>query len=116
MRTLTNTRGSADLEPKENVLVHQMERNLNDVNRLRKNLDSYICEPQTYGEFDRIESLRMGLETYSQISRKMIRSLKEHKETAQGCIGKFQDQYAKFRALRQGVKEYMGLAKAKYIH
>ncbi|WP_282054965.1 hypothetical protein [Maribacter luteus] len=116
MRTLLNSRGSAGLEPKENTLVHRLERNLRDVNQLRKNLNSYNCEPQTYNEYTRIEALKNGLDTFKERNKQIIDSIKKQAEPLNGCIKKVKEQYSEFNALKSGVEEYMGLARSKYTH
>jgi len=62
---------------KRNALVVLLERNLKDVDLLKTKLNSYNCEPQTYGLYERIESLRSGLEALSRNDQEIITLLKE---------------------------------------
>ena len=116
MKTFPDQSSSASLEPKESTLVLLLERNLMDIDQLRNKLNSYSCEPQTYGHFERKESLRKGLETFKKNNKEVIASLKEHKESVKGYIEKVKKQYAEFNELRQGVDEYIGLTHARYVH
>ena len=116
MNALSNTGSSAEPEPKENTLVLRLERNLMDVDQLLSKMNSYNCEPQTYSHFERIESLKNGLETFKKTNKEIIDSLKEHKESVKGYVEKVKKQYAHFNELRQGVDEYMGLIQSRYAH
>jgi hypothetical protein len=116
MKAFSNTRRSTSLEPNENMLVIQLERNLMDVDQLRNKLNSYSCEPQTYSHFERIESLKNGLESFKKTNKDIINSLRGHKESVKGYMEKVKEQYANFNELRQGVEEYLGLVQSRYAH
>lgn len=102
-------------ELKNNTLVTHLERNLKDVHQLRSKLNSYSCEPQTYGLFERIESLKIGLETLIRKDQEIITALKERKKSAKEYIDSVKQQYSEFNKLQQGVEEYMGLTSNRYI-
>jgi len=107
-----------DLPPFElnkNTLVTRLERNLKDVHQLRSKLNSYSCEPQTYSLFERIESLKIGLETLSRTDQEIIAALKERKKSVKEYVEKVKQQYSEFNKLQQGVEEYMGLTNNRYI-
>lgn len=116
MRTLLNTRGSTGLEPGVNALIHRLERNLQDVGQLRNYLNSYSCEPQTYTDFKRIESLRNRLDTLAKVNRAIILSIKEDKHPTKRYYEKVQEQYSEFNVLKRGVEAYMEEARTKYVH
>ena len=100
---------------KSNSLVVRLERNLKDINQLRGKLNSYCCEPQTYSLFERIESLKIGLETLSRKDQEIITALKEQEKSAKDYVEKVKQLYSEFNKLRQGVEEYMGLTSNRYI-
>ena len=102
-------------EIKNNTLVTRLERNLKDVHQLRSKLNSYSCEPQTYSLFERIESLKIGLETLSRTDQEIIAALKEQKKSAKEYVEIVKQLYSEFNKLRQGVEEYMGLTSNRYI-
>ena len=116
MNARSHTVSSTSLEPKENMLVIQLERNLMDVDQLRNKLNAYYCEPQTYSHFERIESLKNGLESIRMTNKEIINSLKGHKESVKGYLDKVKEQYANFNELRQGVEDYLGLVQSRYAH
>ncbi|PIF01444.1 MAG: hypothetical protein CR994_02525 [Maribacter sp.] len=110
------TRGLISLEPKENVLIHRLERNLKDVGLLRNYLNSYSCEPQTYTDFKWLRSLRNKLEAFTMVNKDIILSIKDRKEPIQSFLEKVQEQYPEFNALKQGVDEYMDKTKSPTTH
>lgn len=116
MRTLSNTWGSTGLEPNANALIHRLERNLQDVGQLRNYLNSYSCEPQTYTDFKRIESLRNRLDTLSKVNRSIISSIRENQQPVHSYYKKVQEQFLEFNALKRGVEAYMEVARTKYVH
>ena len=103
-------------ELNNNTLVTRLERNLKDVHQLRSKLNSYSCEPQTYSLFERIESLKNGLENLIRTDQEIITALKERKKAAQEFVERVKQQYSEFNKLQQGVEEYMGLTRSRYIH
>ena len=105
-------------ELKNNTLVTRLERNLKDVHQLRSKLNSYSCEPQTYSLFERIESLKIGLETLIRTDQEIITALKERKKSAKEkeYVERVKQQYSEFNKLQQAVEEYMGLTRNRYIH
>ena len=103
-------------ELKSNALVTHLERNLKDVHQLRTKLNSYSCEPQTYSLFERIESLKIGLETLGRKDQEIIAALKERKKSAKEYVEKVKQHYSEFNKLQQGVEEYMGLTHYRRIH
>ncbi len=108
-----------DFTPSElnnTTLVTRLERNLKDVHQLRSKLNSYSCEPQTYSLFERIESLKNGLENLIRSDQEIITALKERKKSAKEYVERAKQQYSEFNKLQQGVEEYMGLTRSRYIH
>lgn len=108
--------GLTPFELKNNTLVTHLERNLKDVHQLRSKLNSYSCEPQTYSLFERIESLKTGLETLIRADQEIITALKERKKSAKEYVERVKQQYSEFNKLQQGVEEYLGLTSNRYIH
>ncbi|MGB5434824.1 MAG: hypothetical protein WBM98_02955 [Maribacter sp.] len=94
-------------ESDNELLVTRLKRNLKDVYQLRHKLDSYRCEPRTYLLFERIESLKKGLETLECEDLEIISELKEHEKSDKEYAEKIIHQYSEFNDLQQGVKEYI---------
>lgn len=112
MRTLQNTEGSIPLEvPKNNAWVVRLERNQKNVTQLRTKLNSYYCEPQTYSLYERIESLKKGLESLNNANKEIIASIKDHKKSAQEYVERIKQQFSEYYRLQKGVEEYMGLTR-----
>lgn len=116
MKVSQNYDDFSSSELKSNSLMIHLERNLKDVHQLRSKLNSYSCEPQTYSLFERIESLKSGLETLSRNDQEIISALKERKKSAKDFVERVKQQYSEFNKLQQGVEEYMGLTSNRYIH
>ena len=108
--------GNTNNTPKSNALVVHLERNLKDAKQLKKKLSSYHCEPQTYSLYERIESLRSGLESFSATNEDIINTLRGHKKSAKEYVEKVKQQYSEFNRLQEAVEEYMGLTRSTYIH
>lgn len=98
-------------EVEKSALVIRLERNQNDLRQLKSKLNSYICEPKTYSLFERIESLRTGLETLSTSNTQIIRSLKNRKKSVETYVDSARDQLSKFNQLQQGVEDYVASAR-----
>ena len=109
-------RDNTNNPPKPNALVVHLERNLKDANQLKKKLSSYHCEPQTYSLFERIESLRSGLESFSATNEDIINAIRAHKKSAKEYVENVKQQYSEFNRLQEAVEEYMGLTRSMYIH
>ena len=97
-------------------MVSRLERNLKDIHQLRSKLNCYSCEPQTYSLFERIESLKFGLEALIRADQEIIDALKKRKKSAKKYIERIKHQYSEFNKLKQGVEEYIGLTSSRYIH
>lgn len=105
---------SSTLVNQDNTLVLRLERNQKDVKQLRNQLNSYCCEPQTYYLFERIETLKKGLESLSNTNKEIITTIKEHKASAKEYLEGVKQQFLEFRKLQSGVEEYLGLIQNKY--
>jgi len=98
-------------EVEKSVLVMRLERNQNDLRQLRNKLNSYICEPKTHCLFERIESLRNGLEMLSSSNTQIMNSLKSHKKSVETYVNSTKEQLKKFSQLQQGVEDYIASAR-----
>jgi cell fate (sporulation/competence/biofilm development) regulator YlbF (YheA/YmcA/DUF963 family) len=94
-------------EVEKSLLVIRLERNQNDLQQLKTKLSSYICEPRTYSLFERIESLRSGLDNLSSSNQEVIRSIKTRKRSVEAYVERAKEQFQKFNQLQQGVEEYL---------
>ncbi|MFS4491821.1 hypothetical protein [Maribacter sp. 2308TA10-17] len=98
-------------EVDKSALVLRLERNQNDLQQLKRKLNSYTCEPRTYSLFERIESLRSGLENLSNSNSEIIRSLKSRKKSVEAYVDSAKEQFQKFNQLQQGIDEYVAGAR-----
>ena len=98
-------------EGDKSVLVMRLERNQNDLRQLKSKLNSYICEPRTQSLYERIESLRTGLETLSDSNRQIIGALKSRKKSLESYVERAREQLSQFQVLQQGVEEYVANAR-----
>src|SRR5680860_229726 len=94
-------------ETERNALVLRLERNQEDVDRLRDRLSSYRYEPKTHGLFELRESLRNGLEDLTRTNTETIASLREKKRLADSYVEKAKRQLAKFILLHGSMEEYV---------
>jgi len=92
--------------------THNMQVRLERVNKdlevLRKKLNSYVCEPKTYGLFERMEQLQLRLEEVRNANDKIISGLRSGGKTFEKEVTK---QLHNFRALEQGIAEYIAGAR-----
>ncbi len=91
----------------KNTLVLRLERNQREVGQLKNKLNSYICEPKTYGLFERIESLRNALESLNKSNSEMIQALKGKKKSVEEYVDRVKLQLKEFHELQQGVADYV---------
>lgn len=94
-------------ESDKNALVLRLERTEKDLMQLRIKLNSYRCEPRTYSLFERIETLKRGMDSLSKANREIICALQEHKKTVDDYIERSKQQFAEFQRLHAGVEEYL---------
>ncbi|NHF60001.1 hypothetical protein FK220_011655 [Flavobacteriaceae bacterium TP-CH-4] len=104
-------RPSSVREYEKNALVLKLERHQKDLLQLRKKLNSYICEPRTYSLFERIESLKQGLEKLRADNDAIIANVKDRKRSAENYVERIRNQFAEFNSMQQGVEEYIRGAK-----
>lgn len=93
-------------ETEKNALVLRLERNQMDLQQLRGQLDSYRCEPKTYGLFETIESLRRGMDRLSRSNLEIIDTLREQKKTVEDYFEKGKQQFLEFNQLQSRVEDY----------
>lgn len=88
-------------------LVIRLERNQREVRQLKTKLSSYICEPCTYALFERIETLKTGLERLSIKNQEIIQALKERRKSVEDYMENVRQQFTEFHELQQGVHDYI---------
>jgi len=88
-------------------LVLRLERNQREVRQLRNKLSSYVCEPRTYNLFERIETLKTGLDRLSNSNLEIIQALKERKKSVEDYVENVKQQFSEFHELQQGVHDYV---------
>lgn len=99
-------------EVEKSALVIRLERNQKDLRQLKNKLNSYICEPRTYSLFERIESLKSGLETLNNSNTQIIRSLKSRKKSVETYVDSAREQLSQFNKLQQSVEDYVASARS----
>ncbi|WP_373519492.1 hypothetical protein [Pricia sp.] len=93
-------------ESEKNALVIRLERTQKDLVQLRGQLDSYRCEPKTYGLFEYIETLKKGMDKLSDTNTEIIDKLREQRKAVSDHIEKAKQQFLKFDQLKDGVADY----------
>ena len=88
-------------------LVVRLERNQNEVGELRQTLNSYIYEPKTHRLYERMESLKTGLEHLSKRNSEIILALKSRKKSVGEYVENVKQQLTVFHELQTGVNEYI---------
>ncbi len=106
MKTVKEHR-SGILETEKNALVLRLELNQKYVDRLREQLSSYRYEPNTYSLFERMESLRNGLDNLTRTNSEIIMSLKEKRKWVDSYVESGKRQFTEFNLLRRSVEEYI---------
>ena len=101
-------------ESDKNALVLRLERTEKDLTQLRITLNSYRCEPRTYSLFERIESLKTGMDRLSKTNREMISALREHKKTVGDYVELAKQQFLEFQRLQNGVEDYLSYCLNSY--
>jgi len=95
-----------------NACILRMERNNRDLVQLGKKLNSYICEPKTYGLFERIELLRSKLEKLKDANSEIMISLRSHRQLLDNQMERIKRQFTEFKELEKLVSEYMAGARS----
>ncbi|MEL6918130.1 MAG: hypothetical protein AAFO99_10425 [Bacteroidota bacterium] len=95
-----------------NAYILRMERNNRDLVQLGKKLNSYVCEPKTYGLFERIELLRNKLEKLKDTNYEIMVSLRGHKKILDDQLNRIKQQFLEFKELEKSVTEYMAGARS----
>ena len=88
-------------------LVTRLERNQNDLLKMKSTLSSYTCEPRTPSLFERCESLKQKLENLSNTNGEIIQSLKGHKKSVSKYVERAKEQFQECYLLQKGVEEYV---------
>lgn len=101
-------------ETDKNALLLRLERTEKDLMQLRIKLNSYRCEPRTYSLFERIETLKTGMDNLSKANREIISALRQHKKTAGDYVELAKQQFLEFQRLQNGVEEYLSYCLNSY--
>ncbi len=91
----------------ETSLVTRLERNQNDLLKMKSTLSSYTCEPRTPSLFERYESLKHKLENLSNTNGEIIQSLKVHKKSVSKYVERAKEQFKECYQLQKGVEDYV---------
>ena len=92
----------------QSALVLRLERNEKYVRQLRDKLNSYVCEPNTYSLFERLQTLKNGLDSFSRNNHEIIAAIRDHRKTVEDYVDKVKQQ---FNELRKDVDEYVDVAR-----
>ncbi len=93
-------------ETEKNVLVVRLERTQLDLQQLRSQLDSYRCEPRTYGLYETMESLRRGMDRLSRSNLEIINRFRVQKKAVSDCFETAKEQFLEFEQLKSRVEAY----------
>lgn len=88
-------------------LVSRLERNQNDLLKLKMALSSYTCEPRTLTLFERCETLKHKIDNLSNTNGEIIQSLKGHKKSVKKYVERAKKQFQEFYQLQEGIEEYV---------
>ncbi len=94
-------------EYENNTLVLKLERHQKDLLELRKKLNSYVCEPKTSLLFERMQTLKFGLEQLRVDNAAIIKNMKYTKKTAVDAMEDIKKQFLAFYTMRKGVEDYI---------
>lgn len=94
----------------QSALILRLERNEQYVRQLRDKLNSYVCEPNTYSLFERIQALKTGLDAFSSNNREIIATIRDHRKTVEDYVDKVKQQFSEFNELRKNVDDYVEVA------
>ncbi|MGB7394159.1 MAG: hypothetical protein WA913_07190 [Pricia sp.] len=94
-------------ETEKNALVLRLELNQKDLDRLRGQLSSYRYEPKTYNLFERMESLRNGLDQLSKTNLEIIVSIREKRKQVDNYVESVKQQFAEFNTLHRKIEDYI---------
>ncbi len=95
----------------QSALVLRLERNEKYVRQLRDKLNSYVCEPNTYSLFERLQTLKNGLDSFSRNNHEIIAAIRDHRKTVEDYVDKVKQQFSEFNELRKDVDEYVDVAR-----
>jgi hypothetical protein len=107
MDTTQNLVITTTRESDKNALVLRLEQTERDLTQLRTKLNSYRCEPRTYSLFERIETLKRGMDSLSKTNREIISAIRQHKKTVDDFVDHSKKQFLEFKLLHVGVEEYL---------
>lgn len=98
---------------KTNELI-RLQRTNNGLTQLSNKLNSYTCEPCTYGLYEQVRSLKERMEKLRNSNNEIISSVKQHKQTFDDISDVVKQQVRDFNELRKGVFDYTRLVKSHH--
>lgn len=98
-------------ELNKSSLVIRLERNQQDLLKMKSALTSYVCEPRTPSLFERCESLKGKLENLSSSNVEILQSLRGHKKSMGDYMDRVTQQLQEFYLVQQGVEDYVAGAR-----
>ncbi len=93
-------------ETEKNILVLRLVRIQQDLQQLSSQLDSYRCEPRTYGLYESIESLRSGMDRLSRSNLEIINTFRAQKKTVSDYFERAKEQFLEFDKLKSRIEAY----------
>ncbi len=88
----------------QNNFLLRLERTDRELEQLRSKLNSYICEPKTYGLFEQMEELQLRLAELKMKNTEIMSSLRMGRAQLGNRI---QQQLQDLKILERGVAEYI---------
>lgn len=107
MESFGNDHGTACPKTQNPSLVSKLERSERELGRLRHLLNSHVCEPTTPDLFERIETLKGGLERLGKKNREIMGSLYPKGTPCDDLVQRSEEQLSESGELRKGVREYI---------
>ncbi len=96
---------------KTNELL-KLQRTNNGLAQLSNKLNSYTCEPCTYGLYEQVQSLKERMEDLRNSNNEIISAVKQHKQTFDDITDVVKRQIRDFNELRKGVFDYTKMVKS----
>jgi len=115
MKTLSQESQSSigDNLSRTNELL-RLQRTNNGLAQLSNKLNSYTCEPCTYGLYEQVRLLKERMEKLRNSNNEIISSVKQHKQTLEDVADVVKQQIRDFNELRKGVFDYTRMVKSHH--
>ena len=95
-----------DIQTSE-LQLQRLDRNLKDIGQLYAKLNSYMCEPQTYNQFIRLDELKEEAKVLRDTNRSISSKLRKEPNSAARCYRLFLNYLQGFDVFVSDVARYV---------